>query len=206
MIAIDDSLSMVDEGNVSGALALEAVATISKALTQLEVGDVAVCKFGTETTLLHPFERPLTDEAGASFVSQLTFQQERTNYAHAVESLVGLLDGQQQSASLSTVAVEYSQLAFIISDGRLNEPRQNIRRWVQEAKQRQQLLVLVILDSGEQSLSTMQLWDAKAKRAVPYLQDYPFDHYLLVGDVMSLPTVLSEAIKTFVAESVRAQS
>ena len=77
VVAIDDSGSMVEEGNMSGQLALEALVVMTKAMAQLEVGEFAVVKFGEETTLLHPFDQPFTDEAGAAFISQVRERRER---------------------------------------------------------------------------------------------------------------------------------
>ena len=51
--------------NTAGYMACEALVAIARALTQLEVGELAIVKFGETTQLLHPFDRPFTDEAGA---------------------------------------------------------------------------------------------------------------------------------------------
>ena len=64
MVAIDDSESMSD--NHAGQLALEAMTTLCKAMTQLEVGEVAVMKFGESSKVLHPFGEFFTDTVGAS--------------------------------------------------------------------------------------------------------------------------------------------
>ena len=38
---------------------------------RLEVGEVAVASFGADVRLLHPFEEPFSDDAGARVVSQV---------------------------------------------------------------------------------------------------------------------------------------
>ena len=65
---------------------------VSKAMARLEVGQISVVNFGKEVQLLHPFERPFTDDAGASFMSQMTFAQKETNYEAALEGIVEMLD------------------------------------------------------------------------------------------------------------------
>lgn len=62
MLAIDDSESMAD--NNAGQLACEALTMISKALSQLEVGELAILSFGEIVRLLHPFEQPFSDQIG----------------------------------------------------------------------------------------------------------------------------------------------
>ena len=62
MIAIDDSESMTL--NQSGQLACESLTMISKALSKLEVGELSIVKFGDFVNILHPFDRPFTDEDG----------------------------------------------------------------------------------------------------------------------------------------------
>jgi midasin len=55
MIAIDDSASM--RSNEGGRLALEAMTVLCRALTQLEVGELAVVSFGEQVKLLHSFNK-----------------------------------------------------------------------------------------------------------------------------------------------------
>jgi hypothetical protein len=205
VVAIDDSESMVGD-TMAGQLACEALAILTKAMAQLEVGEFAIMKFGKDTTLLHPFERPFTDEAGASFISQLTFKQQRTDYAAVVESLVSLLDDAAKSGpSMSTMAVEFMQLAFVISDGKIDGNREQVHKWVTEAEQRNQLLVLIILDNNaEKSIVSMKRWMAKEKRAQSYLEDYPFPYYIVLNDIARLPDVLCDALKQWFEIASRA--
>lgn len=71
MVAIDDSLSMKENG--SGNLALQALATLSRALSQLEVGELAIMSFGEQVKLLHGFEETFNDEAGMIFSPFISF-------------------------------------------------------------------------------------------------------------------------------------
>ncbi len=60
MLAIDDSASM--RANGAHAVALESLTMLSRALTRLEAGQLAVVKFGEAVKMLHPFEQPFTSE------------------------------------------------------------------------------------------------------------------------------------------------
>lgn len=63
VLAIDDSSSMAD--NRSKELAFESLSLIGKAMTYLEVGQLAVVNFGERVNVLHPFGENFTEESGA---------------------------------------------------------------------------------------------------------------------------------------------
>jgi len=90
MVAIDDSESMQHYN--AGYMACEALVVIARALTQLEVGELSIIKFGESVQLLHPFDRPFTDEAGCEIISQFTFKQQRTETALFMETAVNILE------------------------------------------------------------------------------------------------------------------
>lgn len=71
VIVVDDSRSMSE--NCCGDFAIEALVTVCRALSQLEVGKLAVTSFGKEGNirLLHDFDQPLTGEAGMKVSSIL---------------------------------------------------------------------------------------------------------------------------------------
>ncbi|KAK9063930.1 hypothetical protein SSX86_017802 [Deinandra increscens subsp. villosa] len=64
VIAVDDSRSMSE--NNCGNVAIEALVTVCRAMSQLEVGSLAVASFGKtgNVKLLHDFDHPFTAEAG----------------------------------------------------------------------------------------------------------------------------------------------
>lgn len=64
VIAVDDSRSM-KEGQC-GNFAIEALVTVCRAMSQLEVGNLAVASFGQQGNirLLHDFDHPFSPEAG----------------------------------------------------------------------------------------------------------------------------------------------
>jgi midasin (ATPase involved in ribosome maturation) len=65
LLAVDNSQSMSSMG--AAEYAREALATLWKALGQLEVGEVGVLRFGDDAgpALLHPMAAPLSDALGA---------------------------------------------------------------------------------------------------------------------------------------------
>lgn len=64
VIAVDDSRSMQESR--CGNVAIEALVTVCRAMSQLEVGNLAVASFGKKGNirLLHDFDQPFTGEAG----------------------------------------------------------------------------------------------------------------------------------------------
>lgn len=94
LMAIDDSSSMADNDTkqvvlnnschslemLSFQLTFESLCLLGNALTQIEVGRLSVCKFGASVTPLYTADQqPFNDDAAARILSQLTFEQSRTD-------------------------------------------------------------------------------------------------------------------------------
>ncbi|CAG8711192.1 16355_t:CDS:2, partial [Dentiscutata heterogama] len=90
MIAVDDSKSMSETHSIQ--LAYETLALISKALSQLEVGDISIVSFGERVQLLHSFDQPFSSEAGAQVLHQFTFEQNKTYVRSLMETSIELLE------------------------------------------------------------------------------------------------------------------
>ena len=203
MLAIDDSQSMQKGGG--GRTALEAMATLTQALTQLEVGEVGVVHFGDRIQLLHPFDRPWTEESGRHAVSQFGFKQGRTRWPTVLEGLVRLLEEARKGGGVGAGgagggSASFSQLCLLISDGNIQQDREEVRRWTREAQRRQMLLVLIIVDTDERSITSTQRYVGGAAGAggrmfVSYLDDFPFPYYLVLRQIEQLPQVLSDALR-----------
>jgi midasin len=211
LLAIDDSRSMAPGNLGGGGLACEAMALLCKALARLEAGDIGVVSFGDTLRILHPIDRPFTDEAGALALAGLTFAQDSTRTADALQGIIGLLDAAKATSTSVRNAsagagtpVQCLQIVFLVSDGMLGgsgPERARIRNWVTEATAKGQLLVLLIVDragrGSDESIASMQSIRFEGGRVVrqAYLDDYPFPYYLVVRDVQQLPAILSDAMR-----------
>jgi midasin len=205
MLAIDDSESMAD--NHAGRLALEALATLCKGMTQLEVGELSVVKFGQDLELLHAFDTPFTDDAGSRLIGRFGFQQKKTNMVQTLDAILQLLETAKQASSAASSTVEFTQIVFLISDGRFDsDGRVRIRKLIETALERQQLIVLLIVDQGAAEsdtaqqqtsiLDTQSVTFEKGKvRMVPYLENYPFPYYVLLPTSAMLPEILSDSLR-----------
>lgn len=199
MIAIDDSESMRTNG--AGRLALEAMVVLCKALTQLEVGQLAVVSFGDEVRLLHAFDRPFTDASGAHTISQFSFQQAKTHWPRFLESAVAQFA--QAKHECAGAGDELLQLAFIISDARVQQDRETVARWTREAAERRQLLVLIVIDStgGNEANSILKLqsvtYPGGKIKVVKYLENFPFPYYVILSQLAELPEIVADALRQF---------
>ncbi|KAL3666278.1 hypothetical protein V7S43_008529 [Phytophthora oleae] len=205
MLAIDDSESMAD--NHAGRLALEALATLCKGMTQLEVGELSVVKFGQDLELLHAFDTPFTDDAGSRLIGRFGFQQKKTNMVQTLDTILQLLETAKQASSAASSTVEFTQIVFLISDGRFDsDGRVRIRKLIETALERQQLVVLLVVDQGaaesEGGSSQTSILDTQSVtfeqgkvRMVPYLENYPFPYYVLLPTSAMLPEILSDSLR-----------
>lgn len=198
IIAIDDSESMLE--NDAGKLAIDATCILVKAMTQLEIGDIGIVNFGIDFKYLHGLHQPFTSSQGGNILSQFTFKQPRTELLKSIYKISDILESAKSNSS-GTSVVEYSQLVFLLSDGRFDQGgREKIKSMVRNAMENQQLFVLVIIDTKDEKnsiLNTQKVsFDPKGKiNMAPYLDEFPFSYYLILHEAQLLPEVLSDALR-----------
>ena len=76
----------------------------------------------------------------------------------------------------------------MLSDGRFN--KDNVRRFMREAKEKKYLYVFVCLDKEAQSIMTMRSAVKQPTGQIKlenYMKDFPFDYYCVVKDIEQLP-------------------
>jgi midasin len=197
LIAIDDTLSMKE--NNLGFFSLEAMIALTEALNKLEVGKVAVARIRDRMDLLHGFDDNYTSERAGFIVSQFEFAHcAQTSADHAMANFVcdanKLLDMQNHGNS-----VVNCPFVIVLSDGRFN--KENVRRYIREAKEKRYLFIFIVLDkpkilengkieSGIMSLRSAVKNEQGSIKLVPYLKDFPFDYYCIVQDTHQLPNAL----------------
>ncbi|KAH9936525.1 uncharacterized protein B0H18DRAFT_1206806 [Fomitopsis serialis] len=218
LIALDDSRSMAESHSVH--LAYETLALVSKALSRLEVGDIAIAKFGELVEVLHGFEGgPFTDHAGARIIDAFHFDQKATQVLSLVESSIEMLErAKERRAMGSASAADLWQLEIIISDG-ICQDHEKLRTVLRKAEEQRIMVVFIILDSlharstvdasstassqGQDSILQMNQvayrnvdgrMDLHVER---YLDTFPFEYYVVLRDVEALPDVLAGTLKQF---------
>ncbi|KAJ3255785.1 hypothetical protein HK103_006043 [Boothiomyces macroporosus] len=200
MIAIDDSLSMSSTHSVQ--LAYESLTLITNALAQLEVGEISVLSFGEEVLLLHPFEKPWSDEAGAQVIQSFTFKQEKTKVKLLMEQSLEILRHSRQLSQTS----DLWQLQLILSDG-LCDDHEYIKARVRAAAEERIAIVFIMLDTRPEKDSILNMssvsydFDSVTNKPIlkveRYMDTFPFDYYVVVRNIEKLPEILSDTLRQF---------
>ncbi|KAK9767839.1 AAA ATPase midasin [Basidiobolus ranarum] len=199
MIAVDDSKSMSESHSIQ--LAYETIALVSKSLSLLEVGELSIVSFGQDVKLVHPFDQPFASEAGAQVIQNFTFRQNKTNVTQLMESSIGLFTERKYSQSSNA---ELWQLQLIISDG-VCEDHGKLQALVRNAAEQRIMVVFIILDNKPEKDSIMAVNSIQYKTIngklsmsmVRYLDTFPFEYYVILRDINSLPEVLSDALRQY---------
>ncbi|RDX53520.1 midasin [Lentinus brumalis] len=222
LIAIDDSRSMAESHSVH--LAFQTLALVSKALGKLEVGDIAIAKFGESVDVLHGFDGgPFTDQAGTKVMSAFHFDQKATQVLSLLETSLTLLQQARERRAVSSASAgDLWQLEIIISDG-ICQDHERLRTVLRRAEEQRVMVVFIILDSlhsksagssaagkNESSILSMnqvayKMVDGRMDLQLErYLDTFPFEYYAVLRNVEALPDVLSGTLKQFferIAES-----
>jgi midasin len=221
LLALDDSKSM-REGR-SAHLAFETLALVTKALDRLEAGDTAVVRFGETVDVLHDFGSSgragsgFSDADGAKVIQNFHFDQRATNVLSLLEhTLEVLADARMRNTTGSSSAADLWQLEIIISDGRCQD-HEKLRSILRRASEERIMVVFVVVDAlraqghgkGGSSLAnsssilsmnqaTYAMVDGKMELQLQrYLDSFPFEYYVVLRDVESLPDVLAGTLKQF---------
>ena len=218
LIALDDSRSMSESHSVH--LAYQTLALVSKALGRLEVGDLAMVKFGERMDILHGFEEgPFTDQAGVKVLSSFLFNQTSTNVLSLLEASLRLLEVTRERRSISSHSVaDLWQLEIIISDG-ICQDHERLRTILRKAEEQRVMIVFIIIDSLSSSSrsataapsqhglqnSILSMKQASYKmvdgrmdlQMQRYMDTFPFEYHVVLRNVEALPDVLSATLKQF---------
>lgn len=194
VLAIDDSASMAD--NHSKELAFESVALISKALSLLESGQLAVVSFGETTEIHHKLTEPFTDKCGVQLLQNFQFDQQKTYIGKLVNFVTEMFEQNCTQSSIPN-----AKLLLIVSDGQgvFSEGQSFVTRAVRRAKLANIFTVFVIIDNPKSRSSVLDIKstifkDGKFVGFQNYMDRFPFPFYLILRDINSLPGVLSDAL------------
>ena len=207
-IAIDDTESMGEATTGGGKVALEALSMVTGALRRLEAdSDLALLSFGKKPRLLHPLGRgPLTDADAAKAMASFTFGEQATEHAFtgALEALISMFvdakasGGAKSSAATSGIGTKHTQLAFVISDGRLDATkRSDVRQWTAAAAAVGVLLLLIIINPNEKgkedgdihALQTIEFTETGIENKVRSLGSNATQAHSLLHTSLTYPTI-----------------
>lgn len=200
VIAVDDSHSMLESG--CGDVAIKSLVTVCRAMSQLEVGNLAVTSFGQKGNirLLHDFDQPFTGESGVKMISSLTFKQENTIADEPVVDLLKFLNSKLDTAvtnaRLPSGQNPLQQLVLIIGDGRLHE-KESLKRCVRDVLNSKRMVAFLILDSMQESIMDLQEYEVKGMeiKKIRYMDSFPFPYYVVLRNIEALPKTLSDLLR-----------
>ncbi|KAK4269128.1 hypothetical protein QN277_022325 [Acacia crassicarpa] len=201
VIAVDDSSSM--SVSCCGDIVIEALVTVCRAISQLEMGSLAIASFGTKGNikLLHDFDRPFTAEAGIRMVSNLTFEQENTIVNEPIldllKFLIDKLDSAVAKARLPSGHNPLEQLVLIISDGQFHE-KDNLKRWIRDLSTGNRMVAFLVLDNSQDSIMdrTEVSFDRNGKMKLSkYMESFPFPYYVVLRNIEALPRTLASLLR-----------
>ncbi|KAL5755634.1 hypothetical protein ACOSQ2_020380 [Xanthoceras sorbifolium] len=200
VIAVDDSRSMSESG--CGDVAIEALVTVCRAMSQLEMGNLSVVSFGKKGNIrsLHDFDQPFTGMAGIKMISGLTFKQENTIADEPVVDLLkflnNMLDVAVGKARLPSGQNPLQQLVLIIGDGRFHE-KENLKRWVRDLLAKKRMVAFLLLDSPQESILDLKelSFHGKEIKVSKYLDSFPFPYYIVLRNIEALPRTLADLLR-----------
>ena len=141
-----------------------------------------------------------------------SFEQSRTDVTRLVRESIELFRAARAKAS--NAPADLWQLELIISDGVCDSSEHEpIRRLLREAIEERIMIVFIIVDDVRNKKKGESVMDLKEAKFVKddytgtsnvkierYLDTFPFQYYLVVGDVKELPGVLATLLRQWFAE------
>ena len=100
--------------------------------------------FGESVKYIHSLGTPFTGQSGAQIFTHFSFAQKHTDFEKCLQSLIAILAQSRQR--LSGAAKRAVQIAFGVSDGRIQEGRDRIAKLLRDAEENNILVVLLIVD------------------------------------------------------------
>lgn len=201
MISLDDSKSMAESHAVD--IAFQSVALVSKALSQLESGQLSIMKFGSQSEVVHPFEKQFGGNSGINVFRQFKFDDTRTDIKKLVSKSLKVFNDARAFGDS-----DLWQLEIVLSDG-VCEDHETIQRLVRRAREEKVMIVFVIIDglNGKESIMGMDqasyVVDDTGKMKLQvnkYLDTFPFEFYVVVHHINELPEMLSLILRQFFTE------
>ncbi|XP_010530743.1 PREDICTED: midasin-like [Tarenaya hassleriana] len=201
VIAVDDSQSMSENG--CGEFAIRALMTVCRAMSQLEMGSLAVASFGKEGNMrtLHDFGQSFSREAGIKMISGLTFKQENLIKDEPVVNLLShlneMLDSSATKTRFSSGSNLLQQLVLIIGDGKFHE-KEKLKRSVRNFLSKKRMVVFLLLDNAEESVIDLKECVVQKDGSIKffrYLDSFPFPYYIVLRDIEALPTTLADLLR-----------
>lgn len=202
LLAVDDSRSMARASHTIH-LTRQALALVARALEKLEVGELALARFGREVEVVHEFGAGVLH--GGAALGRFTFDQPATDVLRLLESSLEVLRSARERGSGSS---DLWQLEIIISDG-ICQDHERLRTILRRAEEERVMIVFVVVDApaqnGPEDNSIVSMLQPTIKtvngrmdiQMERYLDSFPFRYFVVLRDVEALPAVLAGTLRQF---------
>lgn len=152
-------------------------------------------------TVLTSFDELFTEEVCRRITDDFQFAYEDVN-SHNLAMAKFMSDSVQylKEESVKNTNNELHQICFILSDGRFN--KDYVRPYLVEAERHNQTYIFIIVDRKEEEESILSIKSAvigKDGRFTfkRYMDDFPFEYYLIVRDVAELSSILADVLRQY---------
>ncbi|QRV86470.1 AAA domain protein [Ceratobasidium sp. AG-Ba] len=202
LLAVDDSRSMARASHTIH-LTRQALALVARALEKLEVGELALARFGREVEVVHEFGAGIL--RGGAVLSKFGFNQPATDVLHLIESSLAVLRSARERNSGPS---DLWQLEIVISDG-ICQDHERLRTVLRRAEEERVMIVFVVVDAPAQNGSeensivsmlqpTIKTVDGRMDIQMErYLDSFPFRYFVVLRNVEALPDVLAGTLRQF---------
>lgn len=202
LLAVDDSRSMARASHTIH-LTRQALALVARALEKLEVGELALARFGREVEVVHEFGAGVLH--GGAALGRFAFDQPATDVLRLLESSLQVLRDARERGSGSS---DLWQLEIIISDG-ICQDHERLRTVLRRAEEERVMVVFVVVDApaqnGPEDNSIVSMLQPTIKtvdgrmdiQMERYLDSFPFRYFVVLRDVEALPAVLAGTLRQF---------
>lgn len=170
------------------------------ALSRLNI-KLSVSRIRDRMTILTSFEELFTEESCRRIANQFSFSYDETN-SHNYAMAKFMSDSVQylKEESAKNTNTELHQICFILSDGRFN--KEYVRPHITEAERHNQTYIFIIVDRKEVEDSVMSIkspvkGNDNKYTFKRYMDDFPFEYYLIVRDVSELSSILADVLRQY---------
>ncbi|KAG8746575.1 hypothetical protein FRC10_004427 [Ceratobasidium sp. 414] len=202
LLAVDDSRSMARASHTIH-VTRQALALVARALEKLEVGELALARFGREVEVVHEFGAGVL--RGGAALGKFTFDQPVTDVLRLIESSLEVLRSTRERSSGPS---DLWQLEIVISDG-ICQDHERLRTVLRRAEEERVMVVFVVVDAptqnGSEENSIVSMLQPTIKtvngrmdiQMERYLDSFPFRYFVVLRDVEALPDVLAGTLRQF---------
>ena len=208
LISVDQSLSMESSG--APHLLFQIIALLSQVFSKIEAGHVGLAGFGASTHLYIPlpgghsdglFSAEFNEQAGEQILKNFQFNAESTNLLSLLSQSLEWFKVAKDASSFSAC----SQIHFVLTDGIFSNS-EKVRKLLDQFSSERILVIFLLLDARPLKDSILELKSVSYEfdgvkpvmKIVKYIDQFPAEHYLVIRDISTLPSIFCKCLKEWI--------